>query len=346
MRVTEFASRMGSQVINLADDFEIQGITTLEAAGPGYISFVINERYLGKARETQASAVIVPEAIALENKAYIPLREPWEGVLYLLEMFYPKDAAVYFEGVHPTAVVHPEAVLGEGVRVGPHAVIGPRSRIGARTIIEAGCVIGPDVEIGTDCHLHPQVVVEHGCIIGNRVVVQAGAVIGGDGFKFEIIGGRWKKIPQVGRVVIEDDVEIGANTTIDRASYTETRIGAGTKIDNLVQIAHNVTIGRDCVIVAQVGIAGSTTVGDGSILAAQVGVADNLKLGKGVKVMARSGVKDNIPDGQTIFGAPARPFRLAARIMAAETKLPELVTEVAKLSERIAQLEKELKKDD
>jgi len=141
-------------------------------------------------------------------------------------------------------------------------------------------------------------------------------------------------------------VEIGANTTIDRASYTETRIGAGTKIDNLVQIAHNVTIGRDCVIVAQVGIAGSTTVGDGSILAAQVGVADNLKLGKGVKVMARSGVKDNIPDGQTIFGAPARPFRLAARIMAAETKLPELVTEVAKLSERIAQLEKELKKDD
>ena len=189
---------------------------------------------------------------------------------------------------------------------------------------------------------HPRVVLEHGTRIGNRVIIQAGAVLGGDGFKFEVINGRWQKIPQVGRVVIEDDVEIGANTTIDRASFTETHIGAGTKIDNLVQIAHNVRIGRDCVVVAQVGIAGSSTVGDGSILAAQVGVADNLRLGKGVRVMARSGVKDDIPDGRTVLGAPARPFRVAARIMAAEAKLPELVAQVTKLSEKVAELERKL----
>jgi UDP-3-O-[3-hydroxymyristoyl] glucosamine N-acyltransferase len=342
MRLREFAEAVGGQIVGPGEDFEIQGLTTLEEAKAGEISFVTHERYVPAAQKTQASALIVPEQMAIAGKTCVVLKEPWRGVLYLLERFYPADAAIYFDGIHPTAVVAPTAQLGAGVRVGPHAVVGPRVRIGAGTIIEAGCVVGPDVEIGERCHLHPNVVIEHGTCIGHRVIIQAGAVIGGDGFKYEVIGGKWTRIPQVGRVVIEDDVEIGANTTIDRASFTETRIGAGTKIDNLVQIAHNVKIGRDCVIVAQVGIAGSSSVGDGSILAAQVGIADNLKLGRGVRVMARSGVKDHIGDGQTVLGAPARPFRLAARIMAAEAKLPDLVSEVARLSEIVKELRAKL----
>jgi UDP-3-O-[3-hydroxymyristoyl] glucosamine N-acyltransferase len=342
MRVREFAQATGARPVGLADDFEIQGISTLEDAQPGQVSFVTNERYMEAAAQTRASALIVPEELVVTGKPCLVMREPWLGVLFLLEHFYPADSAIYYDGVHPTAMIDPTAQLGERVRVGPHAVVGPECVIGARSIIEAGCVIGRDVRIGEDCRLHPRVVLEHGTRIGNRVIIQAGAVLGGDGFKFEVINGRWQKIPQVGRVVVEDDVEIGANTTIDRASFTETHIGAGTKIDNLVQIAHNVRIGRDCVVVAQVGIAGSSTVGDGSILAAQVGVADNLKLGKGVRVMARSGVKDDIPDGRTVLGAPARPFRVAARIMAAEAKLPELVAQVTKLSEKVAELERKL----
>lgn len=342
MRIREFAEAVGGELIGVGEDFEIEGISTLEEARPGQVSFVSSERYLEAARSTRASALIVPRGVEVEGKACVALDEPWLGVLYLLEHFYPADAAIYFTGIHATAVVDPTAQLAAGVRVGPKAVIGPGTRIGADTVIEAGCVIGPNVQIGERCHLHPNVVVEHGTQIGNRVVIQAGAVIGGDGFKFEFIQGRWRKIPQVGRVVIEDDVEIGANTTIDRASLTETRIGAGTKIDNLVQIAHNVRIGRDCIIVAQVGIAGSSRVGDGSILAAQVGVADNLELGKRVRVLARSGVKDHLADNETVVGTPARPFRLAARIIAAEAKLPEVVQQVGKLTERIKALEEQL----
>lgn len=342
MRLSEFATAVNGELINLKEDFEITGISTLQDAQPGQVSFASSERYLQAAQETRASAVIVPKGLGLADKTCVVLDEPWRGVLFLLELFYPADAAVYFTGVHPSAIVADNVRLGQNVRIGPNAVIGPDTIIGDDTIIEAGCVIGPDVHIGSRCHLHANVVVEHGTRIGNRVIIQAGAVIGGDGFKFEIIDSKWRKIPQVGRVVIEDDVEIGANTTIDRASFTETRIGAGTKIDNLVQIAHNVKIGRDCVIVAQVGIAGSSTVGDGSILAAQVGVADNLRLGKGVRVMARSGVKDHLDDGATVLGAPARPFRIAARIMAAEAKLPELVSEVAKLAEKVRELEARL----
>lgn len=344
MRIREFAAAVGGELIGVVEDFEIRGISTLQDAQPGELSFVANERYLKAAEQTQASAVIVPKGVQLANKPCVAMAEPWKGVLFLLEHFYPSDAAVYFHGVHPSAVVAENVTLGKEVRIGPNVVIGPGTTIGDYTIIEAGCVVGPNVRIGERCHIHPNVVIEHGTEIGHRVIIQAGAVIGGDGFKFEVIEGKWRKIPQVGRVVIEDDVEIGANTTIDRASYTETRIGAGTKIDNLVQIAHNVQIGRDCIIVAQVGIAGSSTVGDGSILAAQVGIADNLRLGKGVRVMARSGVKDHIEDGQTVLGAPARPFRVAARIMAAEAKLPELIAEVAQLSEKIKALEAKLAK--
>jgi UDP-3-O-[3-hydroxymyristoyl] glucosamine N-acyltransferase len=340
MRITEFAAAMGSRVGNLSDDFEITGISTLEAAEPGNVSFVSGEKYLAASKGTRASALIVPEKVEPGGVAFVPLREPWTGVLFLLNHLHPADAPLYYRGVHPSAVVDPAAQLAADVTVGPNAVIGPRTRIGARTVVGPACVIGPDCAIGEDCLFHARVVVEHETVIGNRVIMQAGAAIGGDGFKYEVIGGKWTRIPQVGRVVIEDDAEIGANTTVDRASFTETRIGAGTKIDNLVQVAHNVRIGKGCVVVAQTGIAGSTEIGDGCILAASVGIADNLRIGNKVTILARSGVKDNIPDGQTIIGAPALPFRQAARIMAAQTKLPDLISEVQRLAKRVEELEK------
>lgn len=340
MRITEFAAAMNSHVTNLQEDFEITGISTLERAKPGEVSFVSNEKYLSRGETTQASALIVPEKVELSSTPTVALAEPWAGVLFLLNALYPESHYRHFSGVHPTAVVDPTAELGESVTVAPNAVIGPRTRIGARSVIGPASVIGADCTIGEDTLIHANVVVAYNCQIGNRVILYPGAVIGADGFKYEVIGGRWTKIPQVGTVVLEDGVEIGANTCVDRASFTETRVGANTKIDNLVQIAHNCQIGSECIIVSQSGIAGSSSVGDGSILAAQVGIADNLKLGKGVRIMAQSGVKDHLADRDTVVGTPARPFRQQARIYAAEARLPEIASELNKLKARVEELEK------
>lgn len=341
MRVTEFASAMGARVENLKQDFMISGISTLEDARQGQLSFVVDKRHLKNAESSKASALILPEGSETAG-AYIPLKEPWAGVLYLLQRLHPEWLRRWYSGVHPSAYVDPDAVLAEDVAVGPHAVIGPKVMVGSGTAIGAGCVIGPNCTIGADCTLGANAVLEGGTVLGDGVIVQPGAVLGGDGFKYEIIGGKWTKIPQVGRVVIGPEAEIGANTTIDRASFTETRIGSNTKIDNLVQIAHNVTIGSDCIIVSQTGIAGSTEIGDRSILAAQVGIADNLKIGSGVVVMAKAGVKDNLEDGAKMFGYPARPFRQQARIIGVENRLPELAEEVARLSKRVQELESKL----
>ena len=339
MRITEFAAAMNSRVENLAEDFEIRSITTLSHAQPGDVSFVGKEKYASDARDSRASAIIVPQGTVLEGHATIPLKEPWAGVLHLLEHFFPHGRERYFAGVHRSAVIDPAAIVSPDAHVGPNAVVGPRATVGARTVIGPGCVIGRDCRIGEDCLFHPGAIIAHEVVIGDRVIVHSGSVIGADGFKFEVFGGRWQKIPQVGTVVLEDDVEIGANTCVDRASFTETRIGKGSKIDNLVQIAHNVKIGQGCVIVSQTGIAGSTSVGEGSILAASVGVADNLKIGSRTVLLARAGVKDDIPDGQTYLGEPARPFRKAAKILALQGRLPELADTLAKLEARVKELE-------
>jgi UDP-3-O-[3-hydroxymyristoyl] glucosamine N-acyltransferase len=342
MRITEFAAAVGSRVDSLKEDFEIRGISTLENAGEGQVSFVSSDKYMDRAGASLASAIIVPEGSAIADRTTIPMKEPWAGVLRLLNHLYPAGRERYFSGVSPTAVVHLEARVAADAVIAPGAVIGPRVEIGARTVVGPNCVIGQDCVIGDDCILHASVTLAHETRLGNRVQVHPGTVLGADGFKYEAIGGRLTKIPQVGRVVIEDDVEIGANVCIDRASFTETRVGRGAKVDNLVQLAHNVTVGANCIIVSQCGIAGSTTIGDGTILAASVGVADNLKIGSGVTVLARSGVKDDIADGQVMLGAPARPVRQAARIYAAEARLPDLVAEVNKLRAKVEQLEKRL----
>ncbi|MGI8908878.1 MAG: UDP-3-O-(3-hydroxymyristoyl)glucosamine N-acyltransferase [Candidatus Sumerlaeaceae bacterium] len=340
MRVTEFAAAVGSRVENLEKDFEVTGISTLEEAQTGQISFVADHKYVKAAEQSSASAVIVPEGATLKARPFIRLKEPWSGVLYLLQQLHPHWLRRWYKGVHASSYIDSSAILADDVAVGPHAVIGPGVVVGAGSAIGPGCVIGPNCTVGANCTLGATSVLEAGTVLGDGVIVQAGAVLGGDGFKYEIIAGQWTKIPQVGRVVVGPDAEIGANTTIDRASFTQTRIGANTKIDNLVQVGHNVTIGANCIIVSQTGIAGSTEIGDGSILAAQVGIKDNLKLGKGVVVLARAGVTSDVADGEKMLGFPARPFRQQARIIGVENRLPELAAEVARLTKKVEELEK------
>ncbi len=349
MKLTELAAALGVEPQNLREDFEIRAVTTLERAGAGDVSFIASDKYAREAAHSAASAFIVPAKLPEALRAALPshaavlaLAEPWSGVLLLLQTLHPEAGRPDFSGggVHPTAVVDPTAQVAADASIGPNAVIGPRAVIGARAAVGANSVVGRDCRVGEGCIIHPAAVLQDSTVLGRDVIVQPGAVLGADGFKYEIIGGRWTKIPQVGNVVVEDGAEIGANSCVDRASYTETRIRANTKIDNLVQIAHNVKVGAGCIIVSQSGIAGSTELGDGSILAAQAGIADNLKVGKRCVILARAAVKDHLKDGETVLGAPARPFRQAARIMAAEAKLPDWTKELERMRQRLDELEK------
>jgi UDP-3-O-[3-hydroxymyristoyl] glucosamine N-acyltransferase len=235
------------------------------------------------------------------------------AVIRIIEHFHPTRPARV--GIHPTAVVDATATIGEGTEIGPKVVIEAGARVGARTRIEAGCFIGEGVEIGEDCWLSPNVTVLTGSHLGRRVRVYPGAVIGADGFRFEVLGGRLRKIPQVGRVVIEDDVEIGANATIDRAFLTETRIGARTKMDNAVHIAHNVEVGSDCILVAQVAIAGSTKVGRGVQVGGAAVMKDHITVGDGARIGGRAGVQSNLPPRAQVMGTPALDVKDYARFM-------------------------------
>jgi UDP-3-O-[3-hydroxymyristoyl] glucosamine N-acyltransferase len=237
-------------------------------------------------------------------------------------------------GIHPTAVVSPDVEMGPGVTIDALAVVEAAAAIGARTVIGAGSAIGARVRIGADCVVHPHVTIYPDCVVGERAIFHSGAVIGSDGFGYANEEGVHLKIPHLGRVVIEDDVEIGANTTVDRATLGETRIGRGSKIDNLVQVGHNVVIGEGSIIVAQVGISGSVTIGPGAILVGQVGIADHVAIGAGVRVVGRAGVTKDIPDGATVSGFPAHDHREELRILAAVRRLPEMVERLEALESR------------
>jgi UDP-3-O-[3-hydroxymyristoyl] glucosamine N-acyltransferase len=256
-----------------------------------------------------------------------------------LELFAPGEGPA--PGVHPTAVIGEGVSLGEGVRVGAFAVIGDGARLGERTIIDAHAVLGEQVETGPDCRVRPHAVLYPRTVLGARVTVHSGAVIGADGYGYEWDGRRHRKVPQIGRVRLCDDVEVGANSTIDRATTGETVIGPGTKIDNLVQIGHNVRTGAHCLIISQTGIAGSAKLGNGVVLAGQVGVKDHIEIGDGVQAAGKSGVWGSQPPGVVISGHPARPHREQVRIEAALGKLPELMRRVRELERRLAAREGE-----
>lgn len=319
-------------------DIDIRGVASLEDAGPGDLTFFTNPRYAPELRRTRASAVILDERADAAPCAMLRTKHPYLAFARAVEVF--ADPWRPAPGVDDRAVVGSGVVLGDAVSIGPCAVIGDGVRIGARTIVHAHAVIGRHAEIGDDCVLHARVSIRERVSLGNRVVVQDGAVIGSDGFGFaRRPDGTHHKIPQIGGVVIEDDVEIGANTAIDRPAVGETRIGAGTKIDNLVQIAHGVTLGRNVLLAAQVGIAGSTTLEDSVTLAGQVGVAGHLTIGKGAIATAQTGIPNSVEAGAFVSGYPAIPNREWLKASAVFRKLPGLRKLVADLQRRIDELE-------
>ncbi|MBN1867717.1 UDP-3-O-(3-hydroxymyristoyl)glucosamine N-acyltransferase [Candidatus Sumerlaeota bacterium] len=334
--IQELAERLGARLVGRlvgsAGDAVLSDLATLPEAGPDDLSFVSDPKHLDAARESRAGALLVPEGVEIAGRPCLVVGNVWKTLLTAFDLWYPDEPAP--EGVHPTAVVDPAAELGAGVSVGPMSVIEAGVKIGAGTQVGAQCFIGRDARIGEGCLLYPGVRIMERIQVGRGVILHSGVVLGADGFKYEVIDAMPVKIPQVGTVVIEDGVEIGANTTIDRAFLNETRIGMMTKIDNLVHVAHNCRIGRMNGIAGQVGFAGSIQTGDGCILWGQVGIRDQAKIGNRVTILAQSGVKDDIPDGETWFGAPAMPVKEAARIVAAQRRLPELMKRVKELEKK------------
>jgi UDP-3-O-[3-hydroxymyristoyl] glucosamine N-acyltransferase len=306
----------------------IQGAAGLQEATEQDISFFHNAKYGDQLTATKAGAVIVPQATGdfklPPGKTFIRVSNPPLAFAQVLALFERERQCHPRAGVHPQAVVDPAATVGAHVAIGALTVIERGAKIGAGTIIYSGCYIGARCEIGEKSLIYPNVVLREGTQLGARVIIQPGAVLGSDGYGFATQDGKHYKIPQIGHVVIEDDVEIGANVTIDRATTGETRIGAGTKIDNLVHIAHNVRVGKNCLIVAQVGISGSTRIGNQVVLAGQVGVVGHLTIGDGAVVAAQSGVNSDLKPGEVVFGSPARPHKEMLRISALWGKLPEM----------------------
>jgi len=314
----------------------VTGVAPLESAGPHEVSFLTNARYTEAAKASRAGAFVAGTDAAGLPAPVLRVRAPQQALVDLLNLFHPPSPVV--PGVHPTAVVAADARIDATAAVGAHAVVEADARIGARVHVGALAYVGAGVEIGEDCALGPHVALLAGVRLGRRVVVHPGAVIGADGFGFAFDGAQHRKVPQTGGVLIEDDVEIGANTTIDRATFGDTIVRRGTKIDNLVQIGHNVEVGEHSILVAQVGVSGSSRLGRGVVLAGQVGIADHVTVGDGVLVGAQGGVPSSLEAGGKFLGTPARPMLEAKRIMAAETRLPELLRRVRALERALEAL--------
>lgn len=313
----------------------VASIAPLDRAKGDQLSFCGSPKYGPLLGRSAAGVVLVsPETAALPTSApaRIVVTNPHEAILALIPRFYRLPSRV--PGIHPTAVIGHGVTMGEGASIGPHVVIGAGAVLGDRVTIGANAVVGDGVRLGNDVHLYPAVTVYADARLGNRVIVHSGARVGSDGFGYVFREGRHEKIPHVGGCIVEDDVEIGANSTIDRGSIDDTVIGAGTKIDNLVQVAHNVRIGRLCLLMSQVGVAGSVRIEDGCILAGQVGVAGHHTIGKGATLAAQAGVFGDIPPGETWSGYPARPHKEALRAQAALFRLAGLMRRIERLLER------------
>jgi UDP-3-O-[3-hydroxymyristoyl] glucosamine N-acyltransferase len=317
---------------------EITGVAGIREAGPGDLTFLANPRYEPYLEQTLAAAIIVADDHKDFRRPLIQNPNPYLAFLKAVRFFQGEENRPT-AGIHPSAVVAADAFIDPTASIGPNAVVEAGARIGPMAWIGPGCYIGSGASIGRETRLHPNVTLSGECAIGERVLVHSGTVIGSDGFGFVRDGDAYRKFPQIGNVVIEDDVEIGACVTIDRATTGTTRIGQGSKIDNLVQIAHNVQVGRNCIIVAQVGISGSTTIGDEAVLAGQVGIVGHIEIGAGAQVGAKSGVSKSVKPGERIFGYPALPVIQAKRIEASLRHLPELIQTVRTLKRRLEELE-------
>ena len=328
----EIAKHLEGKVVG-DDSISLTGFAPAERAQSGDLTFAENADYFARAEQSAASAIIVDGQCASTRKVLICVPNARIAFARVLALFFPEP--VFPAGIHPTSVIAASAQIDATAHVGPHCVVGEEVHIGANSVLQGGNHVGANCRIGVNSNLFPGVVLYPRTEIGNRVRIHAGTVIGADGFGYVQDAGMHRKVPQIGSVVIHDDVEIGANVTIDRGALGPTVIGKGTKIDNLVQIAHNVVIGEHCVVVGQAGISGSTKLGDYVTLAGQVGLAGHLKIGSRVIIAAQSGVMRDIPDGEKWFGSPAQPDKQTKRQMIAIQQLPELLRRVSALEKKL-----------
>ncbi|MGD0351829.1 MAG: UDP-3-O-(3-hydroxymyristoyl)glucosamine N-acyltransferase [Verrucomicrobiota bacterium] len=328
----EIAQHVGGEVVGDKNAI-LNNIAPAESAQAGDLTFAENEDYFARAEESAATAVIAEERFKSTRKILIRVPNARIAFAKAMALFFPERT--YAAGKHPTAVVAASARIDPTAHIGPHCVVGERVKVGARSVLQGGNFVGDDSKLADDVNLFPNVTVYPRTEIGRRVRIHANTVVGSDGFGYVQDGGVHRKVPQIGNVIIGDDVEIGAGVTIDRGALGSTVIGKGTKIDNLVQIAHNVEIGEGSIIVAQVGISGSTRLGKYVILAGQVGIAGHLQIGNQVTVAAKSGVMNNIPDGGKWLGVPAQPDRQFKRQVIAIQHLPELLKRVAELEKKL-----------
>ena len=323
MKLSQIASALDLRLENGSPGTEITRLNGIEQAGPGDLTFVSNPKYAAAARSTKASAVIVGENFPAIAAAMLRAKDPYLGFAKALALFH--QPLRYKPGVHPTAVVDPSARIGANAHIGPYVVIDENVEIGVNAVLLAHVVLYRGAKIGSNFFAHAHSVVRENCRIGNNVLLQNGVVIGADGFGFaKTAQGRWHKIPQPAPVVIDDDVEIQANSCIDRASVGETRIGRGVKIDNLVQVGHGSHVGEDVLLCAQVGLAGSTEIGNQAILTGQVGVVGHCKVGERAIVTPQSGVAHDIPADAFVSGAPAVDHKLWLKYSAILPKLPDI----------------------
>ena len=310
----------------------LKGFAPADRAQSGDLTFAENENYFARAEQSAASAIIAPGPFTSMKKTVIRVADARVAFARVLPLFFPEPA--FAPGIHPSAVVAKSATIDPSAHVGPQCVVGENVCIGARSVLQGLNFVGTGCQLGEDVRLFPNVTLYAHTEIGDRVRIHAGTVIGSDGFGYVLDGAAHRKVPQIGNVVIRDDVEIGGNVTVDRGALGPTVIGAGTKIDNLVQIGHNVNLGEHCLLVSQVGIAGSTKLGNYVILGGQAGLAGHLKIGNKVSVAAQSGVMHNIKDGEKWWGTPAQPDRQTKRQLIAMQHLPELLRRVAELERR------------
>ena len=335
LTIAQIAERVRGEVVGNGST-PITGFSPADAARDGDLTFADKEAYFAVADQSKAAAILVNGPFTSARKPLIRVANARVAVARLLPVFFPPDEQP--SGIHPTAVIDPSAQIDPTAHIGPHCVVGPRARLGPRSVLMGGNHIGRDSQIGEEVWLFPNVIVYARSQIGNRVTIHAGTVIGSDGYGYVLDEGRHRKVLQVGNVVIQDDVEIGANAAIDRAALGSTIIGKGTKIDNLVHVAHNVVMGNHCLVMGQAGFAGSTRLGDYCVVASQSGIAGHLTLGRQSTVGAKSGVMRDVPDGGTVLGIPAYPDKQAKRQWIALQKLPEMIRRMRELEEQVEQL--------
>lgn len=340
LTVKQLAKRLGAELTGNANKIgrQITAVSAVKSAGESEVTFISDDRHKASLSQSNAGAVIVSACIEGIDKPQLIVKNVNSALIEALRIFAPVLKTVP-EGIDPTAKVADNAKIAKGVSIGANAVIDDGVEIGQNSIISSGCKIGENSKLGENSRLDSNVVVYHNCCIGNNVIVQANSTIGSTGFGYSFIDGVHTLIPHNGGVIIEDFVEIGANCCIDRAKFGNTIIGAGTKIDNLVQIAHNVVIGKCCLIVGQAGVAGSCKLGDGVVLGGQVGLADNIEIGDGTMIAARSGVMNNVPAGQQLAWTPAIKREDALRTVGLVLRLPKMAQQLKQLSKRIDKLE-------